>query len=637
MPGVADISSLLSKLQSKDANERIAAADALGRLSDTRAVQPLIEALNAGNSAVREAAASALGKIGDTRAVEPLIASLQDRNRDMRPAAAATALGTLGDPRAVVPLIDSLQNGASIFSGLPWTVPEALGHLGDKRAIPPLTRALGYENARVRQTAAAALATLGEPKWQQWVKGDDADCERLGTSSDPAAVEPLIQMLKSTRFRHLAAEALGRIGDRRAVGALAEALDCWDTIQVYRLTGKGNLRMASDSQRTVAAQEQQSVQRRAVIAALTKLAGQEGREQLIRVLWLGGSADRIAAATALAELGDPKWQNWVMGNAEDHQRLVNAKEPCALTALIPLLGSRHSEHCAFAVRTLAEIGDHQAVDPLIGALCRLDKKINVSAAQALAVLGESRWSQYVKGVSEDLEELGKSGDERLLRPLIGLLTSSNEYERCSAAKGLGHLGNTFAVGPLRELLAVKESSVRRAAAESLGRLGDKNATQALITLLGYEDGTVRRSAAEALAALGETEWRQWVTGKPDDFAHLGASGKPVIAEALMSALAAGTAQTRRAAADGLGALGDSRAADSLCHALGDENSAVRESVARALGALGVATGVQALIRALGDGVGTVRTTAAASLAKLGQPQWSRLVKGVDEDFMHLGE
>ena len=105
----------------------------------------------------------------------------------------------------------------------------------------------------------------------------------------------------------------------------------------------------------------------------------------------------------------------------------------------------------------------------------------------------------------------------------------------------------------------------------------------------------------------------------------------------MSALAAGTAQTRRAAADGLGALGDSRAADSLCHALGDENSAVRESVARALGALGVATGVQALIRALGDGVGTVRTTAAASLAKLGQPQWSRLVKGVDEDFMHLGE
>jgi HEAT repeat protein len=41
-------------------------------------VEPLIAALKDENSDVRQAAAKALGKIGDPRAVEPLIAALSD-------------------------------------------------------------------------------------------------------------------------------------------------------------------------------------------------------------------------------------------------------------------------------------------------------------------------------------------------------------------------------------------------------------------------------------------------------------------------------------------------------------------------------------------------------------------------------
>jgi len=49
-----------------------------------------------------------LGKIGDSRAVEPLITALKDKNSDVRKIA-AYVLGKIGDNRAVEPLTDTLK------------------------------------------------------------------------------------------------------------------------------------------------------------------------------------------------------------------------------------------------------------------------------------------------------------------------------------------------------------------------------------------------------------------------------------------------------------------------------------------------------------------------------------------------
>jgi hypothetical protein len=51
---------------------RVQAALVLGKLGDTRAVQPLIKALGDQNKTVRGIAASALGQLGDAAALEPL-------------------------------------------------------------------------------------------------------------------------------------------------------------------------------------------------------------------------------------------------------------------------------------------------------------------------------------------------------------------------------------------------------------------------------------------------------------------------------------------------------------------------------------------------------------------------------------
>ncbi|MCP4370561.1 MAG: HEAT repeat domain-containing protein, partial [Deltaproteobacteria bacterium] len=54
------------------------AAEALGSIGDSRAVEPLITTLKDENSQVRSRAAEALGKIGDKKAIQALTITLQD-------------------------------------------------------------------------------------------------------------------------------------------------------------------------------------------------------------------------------------------------------------------------------------------------------------------------------------------------------------------------------------------------------------------------------------------------------------------------------------------------------------------------------------------------------------------------------
>jgi len=52
---------------------RVNAAEALGELKDSRAVEPLLQALRDEDSGVRWSASAALGELKDTRAVDPLM------------------------------------------------------------------------------------------------------------------------------------------------------------------------------------------------------------------------------------------------------------------------------------------------------------------------------------------------------------------------------------------------------------------------------------------------------------------------------------------------------------------------------------------------------------------------------------
>jgi HEAT repeat protein len=117
-----DVDGLIEALgYQDDQNVRLAAASALGRIGDTRAVKPLISALE-DQLRVREVAIIALGEIGDKRAVDNLIAILDDSDWEIR-SAIAKALGKIGDPRATKPLINLLRDKSE---NVRWYVLQAL-------------------------------------------------------------------------------------------------------------------------------------------------------------------------------------------------------------------------------------------------------------------------------------------------------------------------------------------------------------------------------------------------------------------------------------------------------------------------------------------------------------------------------
>ena len=135
---------------------RESAVRALIKIGDG-AVEPLIKALGDKEEDVRRYTARVLGNIGGKRAVEPLIKALEDKDSEVRQRA-ATSLGWIGDKRAVEPLIKALEDKDSEvrrFTAI------ALGRIGDKRAVEPLIKALGDKDEYVRNSAAYALKKLG--------------------------------------------------------------------------------------------------------------------------------------------------------------------------------------------------------------------------------------------------------------------------------------------------------------------------------------------------------------------------------------------------------------------------------------------------------------------------------------------
>lgn len=107
--GEAALQPLLQSLQDDDAETRFFAANALGKLGLSQAVDSLIPALQDSDANVRLAAAGALGEIGDDRATHPLMAALNDEDFRIRRSVVWT-LGKIGDDRATDVLITVLNN-----------------------------------------------------------------------------------------------------------------------------------------------------------------------------------------------------------------------------------------------------------------------------------------------------------------------------------------------------------------------------------------------------------------------------------------------------------------------------------------------------------------------------------------------
>ena len=85
----------MALLNDQSSGVRRAAAEALGRIGDASALEPLTAALKDASWSVRAAVAEALGHIPDPRAADSLSAATRDRDLNVRQAA-IDSLAALG-------------------------------------------------------------------------------------------------------------------------------------------------------------------------------------------------------------------------------------------------------------------------------------------------------------------------------------------------------------------------------------------------------------------------------------------------------------------------------------------------------------------------------------------------------------
>jgi len=121
---------LLKLLRTHDSRVDLAqVAYALGWVGGSPSVPVLIEALGSDNSRVRVEAAASLGRLGDSRAVEPLCKRLShDSDNNVR-ANACVALGMIGDYRAESYLHSALSDKSEFVAKL---AKEALDRIAKK-------------------------------------------------------------------------------------------------------------------------------------------------------------------------------------------------------------------------------------------------------------------------------------------------------------------------------------------------------------------------------------------------------------------------------------------------------------------------------------------------------------------------
>jgi len=253
------VDTLIQFVQQDDSFDTIvrakAAAEALGKTRDPKAIPILLERLRKRDSfEMAKAAARALRHFDDPQVIQALTEVAANKNIDEKlREAAVQSLGDIGNPEVVDTLIpileeDSAKPYPTLGDTLRKETARALGRIGNPKAIEPLIRALQKERDwskfGLREAFIDALGNFRDPQVTDALVGAlsmdystaAAAAETLKKLRDKRAVDPLIKIVEydgnkgvsEDHRRRFAAQILGVLGDPRAIPALATALRHWD-------------------------------------------------------------------------------------------------------------------------------------------------------------------------------------------------------------------------------------------------------------------------------------------------------------------------------------------------------------------------------------------------------------------------
>jgi HEAT repeat protein len=388
---------------------RMTAIRALQRVRGERGVDALAELLQDNDAAVRRAAATALFKIGRS-AVEAISGMATDKSSPFRQEA-IRALGDIATPQAAsalmqllcteedLPLcgqaVDALERCGQPVVRLSevlhdGTVPARLAALDalrsweGKAVAPALIAVLLNTESLLRQRAAEALGDLGDARAVEPLVNAmaDSDVDVVSASGMALAkiggpsVGPLLDILSTGKApaRIWAAMALGEMGDRRAMGPLIDTLKDRDT-SVRRAAAKalGGLPDPRSTQALLAAMKDEDPGVRGdAIGALSAIGGD------------------VPTGAILSALSDPT--AYVRHTAVKVVRSRNLRE--ALPRLIAMLADPTEEGhvLLIVIHAVEDMPDARAIGPLEIIAREGSTMVRRDAARALMVVRQRQAS-----------------------------------------------------------------------------------------------------------------------------------------------------------------------------------------------------------------------------------------------------
>jgi hypothetical protein len=178
-------------------------------------------------------------------------------------------------------------------------------------------------------------------------------------------------------------------------------------------------------------------------------------------------------------------------------------------SLLSTLEVQDSRVRGAAIASLGRSGDGRALKPLIGLLGDENRGIREASVRALGAFGAGAVEPLLGalGNGDWHIRMGSAialriiGDLQAVEPLIRSLTDENRFVRREAAKSLGRIGDLKAIEPLISILEDPDTGVRIRAAAALGKIADPRAIAPLTRALSDQNSEFRDAAVEALSKI----------------------------------------------------------------------------------------------------------------------------------------
>jgi HEAT repeat protein len=378
------------------------------------------------------------------------------------------------------------------------------------------------------------------------------------------------------------------------------------------------------------------------------------REQAIRQAAVGASPEDLVAM-----IGDG--DNSIRRNAA--MEALSRGGSRSVPALVRALRSEDPELVMFATNVLGRTRDPAAVPHLVVLLEHQDPNVAQAAIDALAQLRATvAVGSLVKALDRDpwlrfsaVEALGEIGDPQAVGPLVGLL--DDESIRLGAIEALGKIGSADALGALARLLREDQNSQTFAAClraigrvlesqpddrvlrniESWVHLGSPAAseiqTRLVQVLTGAEDTRYgsdqevneKEAVAQLVRALRLRPLYATLVLAGCDPAlrevlqYCAVSIGRELAPALGAGLGVSNRNVRTLACNCIGALRLVELIPGLVALLGDTDETLRAAAVNALARMRQAEATRAIVRLLGDRSALVREAVLAALTRLDAP------------------